>query len=88
MSEMTFDGMVERMSPDIYASLRQAVERRKWPDGRMLTEQQLELCLEAVIKYEHHHAMPAEERLGHIERDGCASDREGNAEGERLKWVN
>ncbi|OBX37440.1 hypothetical protein A8U91_01806 [Halomonas elongata] len=37
MSDMTFERMIQQMTPDIYASLKQAVSLRKWPDGRFLT---------------------------------------------------
>ena len=61
MSEMTFDKMVQQMTPDIYESLKQAVSLRKWPDGRVLSAEQVELCLEAVIKYEAEHGVSPEE---------------------------
>ena len=34
MSDMTFDKMINQMTPAIYESLKQAVSLRKWPDGR------------------------------------------------------
>ncbi|SDL08964.1 hypothetical protein SAMN05192555_102377 [Franzmannia pantelleriensis] len=83
MSEMTFDRMVQQMSPAIYTSLKQAVALRKWPDGRVLSAEQVELCLEAVIKYEVEHEVPAEERVGYLERTSCSSDGEDS-----IKWVN
>lgn len=45
MSEMTFEKMINQMTPAIYESLKQAVSLRKWPDGRRLTPEQTELCL-------------------------------------------
>ena len=52
MSDMTFDKMINQMTPAIYESLKQGVSLRKWPDGRRLTPEQTELCLEAVMRYE------------------------------------
>lgn len=83
MSEMTFDKMVQQMTPTIYASLKQAVALRKWPDGRMLSAEQVELCLEAVIKYEAEHDVPPEQRVGYVERSSCSDDGEDS-----VKWVN
>ncbi|MBF8222243.1 MULTISPECIES: YeaC family protein [Halomonadaceae] len=85
MSEMTFEKMIRQMTPAIYASLKQAVELRKWPDGRRLSEAQLELCLEAVLKYEVEHGVPESARVGYLERTSCGSQQSGEDE---IKWVN
>ncbi|QFU02380.1 hypothetical protein FIU83_12100 [Halomonas sp. THAF5a] len=77
MSEMTFDRMIQQMTPSIYASLKQAVSLRKWPDGRMLTAEQTELCLEAVMRYEAENRVPEEERVGYLERRTCGSASSG-----------
>ncbi|WP_043530263.1 YeaC family protein [Litchfieldella xinjiangensis] len=86
MSEMTFDRMIQQMSPEIYESLKQAVSLRKWPDGRRLTDEQTVLCLEAVIKYEHEHNVAEDQRVGYLEQSGCGSDNAG--QGDSIKWVN
>lgn len=86
MSEMTFDKMIRQMTPAIYDSLKQAVSLRKWPDGRMLTSEQIELCLEAVMKYEVEHGVAPEQRVGYLEQSGCGSDMKEN--GDAIKWVN
>ncbi|MFC3283110.1 YeaC family protein [Litchfieldella rifensis] len=83
MSEMTFDRMIQQMTPAIHESLKQAVALRKWPDGRRLSAEQVELCLEAVIKYEAEHDVPPEQRVGFLERTSCGSDG-----GDDIKWVN
>ena len=44
MSEMTFEKMINQMTPAIYESLKQAVSLRKWPDGRRLTPER-QRCL-------------------------------------------
>lgn len=85
MSDMTFDKMIRHMTPDIYASLKQAVALRKWPDGRMLSPEQVELCLETVIKYEFEHKVAPEQRVGYLEQAGCGSESD---EGDSIKWVN
>lgn len=91
MSDMTFEKMVRQMTPEIYQSLKLAVERRKWPDGRMLSQEQLELCLETVIKYELEHKVPEEQRVGYIDRHSCGSHDEHDDHGhapDPIKWVN
>ncbi|MFM9271270.1 YeaC family protein [Halomonas elongata] len=77
MSDMTFERMIQQMTPDIYASLKQAVSLRKWPDGRFLTPEQTELCLEAVMRYEVENGMPEEQRVGYLERRTCGADSGG-----------
>jgi uncharacterized protein len=73
MSDMTFERMIRQMTPAIYASLKEAVALRKWPDGRRLTAEQTELCLEAVMRYEAENAVPEEQRVGYLERRTCGS---------------
>lgn len=77
MNEMTFERMVQQMSPAIYTSLRQAVELRKWPDGRLLSREQTELCLEAVIRYEVENNVPEEQRVGYLEQRTCGAASTG-----------
>ena len=75
MSEMTFEKMINQMTPAIYESLKQAVSLRKWPDGRRLTPEQTELCLEAVMRYEAENNVPEESRVGYLEQRTCGSTR-------------
>jgi uncharacterized protein YeaC (DUF1315 family) len=72
---MTLQDLIQNMTPDIYANLRQSVEIRKWPNGVRLTEEQVELCMEAVIHYELEHDVPAKDRVGYMD-DQCKSDQE------------
>lgn len=65
---MTYEELVQKLNPEVYRSLKRAVELGKWPDGRALSREQREICLEAVIYYENQHQMPAEERTGYIDR--------------------
>ncbi|WP_346797782.1 DUF1315 family protein [Halomonas sp. Bachu 37] len=77
MSDMTFDKMISQMTPEIYASLKQAVALRKWPDGRRLTPEQTELCLEAVMRFEVENNVPLDQRVGYLERRTCGADAAG-----------
>ncbi|MEQ6887474.1 DUF1315 family protein [Halomonas sp. CS7] len=77
MSEMSFDRMIQQMTPSIYESLKQAVSLRKWPDGRMLTAEQTELCLEAVMRYEVENRVSEEQRVGYLQRRTCGSASSG-----------
>ncbi|SEI54616.1 hypothetical protein SAMN05421831_10429 [Allopseudospirillum japonicum] len=81
---MTFDQMINHMTADIYHNLKRAVELRKWPDGRRLTEQQVELCMEAVLKYEISHQIPEQERVGFLDRRSCKT----NEQADTIRWAN
>jgi len=63
---MTFAEMIEKMSPEIYTALKQGVELGRWPNGQALTEEQKEISMEAVLRYEAQSNIPEEERVGYI----------------------
>lgn len=75
---MTFDDLIQKLDPQIYRNLRQALELGKWPDGKRLTDEQKALCMDAVIYYENQHGVSEEERVGYIDRAGktkpCATE--------------
>ncbi|HAA45619.1 MAG: hypothetical protein XD36_1614 [Halomonas sp. 54_146] len=77
MSEMTFEKMINQMTPAIYESLKQAVSLRKWPDGRRLTPEQTELCLETVMRFEVENNVPEENRVGYLEQRTCGAAASG-----------
>ncbi len=89
---MNFEQLITHITPDIYASLKKAVELRKWPDGRVLTSEQLALCMEAVINYEHRF-VDEKDRTGYIDKgsksDGdVCDDTSDHADKEApLKWT-
>ncbi|MFC0338998.1 hypothetical protein SAMN05421848_0522 [Kushneria avicenniae] len=88
MSDRNFERMIEQLTPQMYEGLKRGVELGKWPDGRALTSEQRELCLEAILRFEAAHNVPPEQRTGHIDRHGCGSDEHGEARGDSIKWVN
>ncbi len=67
--KMTYDELIKRLDPTVYKSLRRAVELGKWPDGRPVSEDQRQICMEAVIYYENEHNIPENERVGYIDRE-------------------
>ena len=68
----SFAEMIENITPEIYQSLKLAVEIGKWPDGRKLTQEQKELSLQAMIAWEVQN-LPEEERTGYMGPQECAS---------------
>ena len=67
----SFFQAIENITPEIYQSLKLAVEIGKWPDGRKLTLEQKELTLQALIAWEAQN-LPEEERIGYMEQQ-CES---------------
>lgn len=71
----TFAQMIENITPEIYESLKTAVEIGKWSDGRKLTAEQKELSLQAVIAWEIKN-LPEEQRTGYMGPQECSSKSE------------
>lgn len=65
---MTYDQLIASINPEIYQRLRTAIELGKWPDGRVLSVEQKEICMEAVIYYENTHQLSEEDRVGYLDR--------------------
>jgi uncharacterized protein len=70
----TFIDMLRNITPDVYAALKLAVEIGKWSDGRKLTLEQKELCLQAMIAWEQDN-LPEEERTGYMGPQACKSEK-------------
>lgn len=91
---MDFDKLIDNLDPTIYESLKRAVEIGKWPDGRRLTAQQRERCMEAVIAYDFRRK-PEAERVGYVDMgskaqgDVCGDhEHDKDSDGEKpLKWL-
>jgi len=65
---VNYERMIETMTPEVYESLKLAVEIGKWPNGERLTAQQRETSLRAVIAYEAYRNLPEDQRVGFIDR--------------------
>ena len=49
---MDLKQLLNSITPEVYDSLKRAVEVGRWPDRRSLTHEQLSLCMQAIIAYE------------------------------------
>jgi hypothetical protein len=61
-----YQDLIESLDPATYQRLKRALETGKWPDGRMLSEQQQRSCMDAIIHWEARYLSP-EERTGYID---------------------
>lgn len=86
---MNFNDILNAITPEVYENLKRAIELGKWPDGRALTREQREHCMQAVIAYELKH-VPAEERTGYVppkNHTHCGGEGEiAEPEEKPLKW--
>lgn len=87
---MDFQKLIDSITPDIYESLKQAVERGKWPDGRKLTAAQREHSMQAVIAYDLRHK-PEDQRVGYVppkKTEPCGTNKhpDYSADQQPLKW--
>lgn len=64
---MTYEELINAMTPQMHSALKTAIELGKWPDGRRLTDEQKDICMRAVIQYDHKH-MNSDQRVGYIDR--------------------
>ena len=79
---MDYLEMIESMTPEVYQNLLRSVELGKWPDGGVLTGEQRENAMQAIIAWGERH-LPETERVGYIaprEDSGEACDEAP------LKW--
>lgn len=74
---MDISQLIQSLTPDVYANLKQAVELGRWPTGVKLTEDQKELCMEAILRYEVEHNIPADQRVGYLE-NACQSTQDSD----------
>ena len=86
---MEFIELIDKMTPAVYGQFRESIATGRWPDGRQLTAEQRELCLQAVIAYEARH-VPEDERVGFIDRgpkqagESCGKD---GGEPDVINWM-
>lgn len=64
--------LIERMDVSTYQSLRDSLERGKWPDGQSLSTEQKALVMEALIRWGYQH-LPEDQRIGYLPQPDCSS---------------
>ena len=90
---MNIEQMLAILDPEIVQRLKTAVEIGKWPNGVVLTQEQRQICMQAVIAWEVQN-LPEEERSGYIDKghkeegDECDDDHHHQVEGFKpIKFV-
>lgn len=80
---MELQKVLEALTPEIVEKFKAAIEIGKWPDGKKLTPEQMEICMQAVITFEHQF-VEEQERTGYVppKPTPCGTDSEDAP----LKW--
>jgi len=84
---MEYGELVKQLTPELVATFKRALELGRWPDGRSLTQEQRESCLQAVIAFDANN-LPEQERVGYINRRHKAGGECDDAvtETQTIKW--
>ena len=64
---MNFEDVAESIDNDVYLRFKEALELGKWPNEQKLTEDQKEICLQAVMLYEAKNQFKENERIGYVD---------------------
>ncbi len=90
---MELEKILEALTPEIVEKFKSAIELGKWPDGKKVSKEQLEICMQAVIAFEHSH-VEEHERTGYVppKHEPCETDHPSQSEEadivQALKWKN
>lgn len=72
---MNIEKMLSILDADIVERLKTAVEIGKWPNGVVLTQEQRQLCMQAVIAWEAQN-LPENKRSGYIDKGHKEEDEQ------------
>ena len=88
-----FNLQVKELTPSIIERFKTAISIGKWPDGRLVNDEQKEILTQAIIIYDNSHA-PVGQRIGDLEEDSCFKKKSikkvdsdiSRIESQELKW--
>jgi uncharacterized protein YeaC (DUF1315 family) len=83
---MEFANLLNSLDAETCDRLRRALELGKWPDGRVLSREQKELCMQAVIAFDHR-VRAEHERVGYIEKGKKGTPQAKRDEPQTLNWA-
>lgn len=81
---MNPNDILANLNDEIYERFKTAVELGKWPDGKVLTAEQKQTCMQAMVIWENAHVAKTE-RTGYVppKKDPCADDVDYSKDEER-----
>ncbi|MEP5766511.1 MAG: DUF1315 family protein [Halieaceae bacterium] len=83
---MKYQDLVNQLTPEMHASFKRALELGHWPDGREMSAEQRQHCMQAVIAYDEIHK-PEDQRVGFIDRGHKAGQQCDDELSETLRWT-
>jgi uncharacterized protein YeaC (DUF1315 family) len=72
-SSMDIEHILNSLNAEIVEKFKTAVEIGKWENGTSLSPEQRQICMQAVLIWEHKH-LPETQRTGYIDRGSKAED--------------
>ena len=51
MTDNLLEKILEVVTPEIYDRFKAAIELKRWPNGALLTGEQMNTCMQAVVAY-------------------------------------
>lgn len=84
---MDYQKIIETMSLETYQSLKSAIELGKWPDGKILTREQRENTMQAVIAWGRLH-LDETDQVGYINKKDKEGDSCEKPDETALTWKN
>lgn len=81
---MNLEKMLDALNPGLIERFKRAIEIGKWSDGNKLSNEQLEICMQAVIRYELAY-VSEENRTAYVPPKSTPCSDDGSEE-EKLKW--
>lgn len=63
---MEFNDLLAALTPERYEVLKKSVELGKWPDGRLLSNEERESALQVLIAFDIRHK-PLDQRIGYVD---------------------
>lgn len=79
---MELHELVDALDAEGHQRLQEIVALGRWPDGRKLSETELQTCLQALIGYEAQ--LPKTDRTGYIAQH-CKNGSETTSEAQKVK---
>ncbi len=66
MKEQTFEDSIKKLTPELYDTFKQALELSKWPNGTVLSKEQKQHVMQAIIAYERINNVATQEQTGYL----------------------
>jgi uncharacterized protein YeaC (DUF1315 family) len=84
---MDYQKLIETMPLETYQNLTRALELGKWPDGKILSREQREHTMQAVIAWGKLH-LAEDQQVGYLNKKQKAGDVCDDPEESTLTWKN